>query len=362
MPPYKNQHYVPQFFFRGWTDDDRIPAFHLENETEYPPTHISNLCSEDYFYGDAESEEETQGLESLHAGVINKLRRAKDIRALTHEEVMHFCIFILYLRNRTKWKRKEMDYMVDQFTQELARSHVEAGWADEELLDAFNDWKVVDRRAFSYAMLSALTGPDLIKDLEIVLLINESDREFVFSDHPIVHDNRRYKDEMDRFLVGIQNRGLQVYCPLADDLQAILYDPACYAISYENQDARTVITDSELTVEGLNDVQMINADEYVFYRTLGQEEEMIESLDRVRDDRPDEPLAIKRHTGDHDLPTDNEVIESGTFVFDYTIHMPFMRERPYVPHQIERVPGLKEAQDAYLNEIMEEAEKHHAEK
>ncbi|WP_154020844.1 MULTISPECIES: DUF4238 domain-containing protein [unclassified Haloarcula] len=30
MPEYKNQHYVPQHFLRGWAEDEKVSVYHIE--------------------------------------------------------------------------------------------------------------------------------------------------------------------------------------------------------------------------------------------------------------------------------------------------------------------------------------------
>lgn len=362
MAEYKNQHYVPQYLLRGWTNNERVPVYNLENEQEYPPTSISNLCSEDYFYGGPDMEKSMGGLEELHAGIINKLRDGRAFNSLTDTEILHFCIFVLLQRNRTKQRKEETEELIDNIAKEYIELKVESGEVDPELpggenaLDLLEDFKITHEAPLSYPMLQALTGVDLIIDLEVAILENETNLEFVISDHPVVHDNRRFKDEMDRFLVGIQNRGLQIFIPISDEIQIMLYDPAAYFVDYSNEEERRVIVSSETTVQGLNDLQMINAFESIYYRESGQEDLFRDAQQRLSE-YINEDLTIfeRRSPEEHDFDSENEMIEFGSQLPDYSPTLPFVKQRIGVQFAIERRPNASQQQRDFVNELLENA-------
>lgn len=369
MAEYKNQHYVPKFLLRGWTDDEKVAVYNLDNQQEYPKTSISNLCSEDYFYGDSEAERGMDGLENLHAGIINKIRSSKSFDVLTRTEIQYFCIFVQLQRNRTKQKKEEMDSIADNLAKELLKLKAEAGEIDTELgdgrdaLDLLDRFRITREKPLAYPMLQALTGVDLIKDLEVAIIENQSDTPFVISDHPVVHDNRRYKNEIDRFLVGIQNRGLQIFLPLSDTLQIMLYDPAAYFVDYSNKEKRRVSTSRDKVAAGLNDLQLINAFESIYYRELGREQEFQKAQQRLSEYITKDPTVFRRMApGDHNFDTDNEIIESGFNLPDYSPFLPFVKQRVETEFAIERRPEISKQHKEYLDEILEDARKEMDEK
>jgi len=362
VPEYKNQHYVPQHLLRGWTDNERVPVYNLENRREYPPTALSNLCSEDYFYGGSEIEESMDGLENRQAEVIQKLRSSRSFNALGTMDILYFCVFVLLQRNRTKQRKQETEQFIDNLAKEYIRLKIESGEADPELpdgrnvLDLFDDFKVSRESPLSLPMLQALTSVELIIDLEVVIIENDTDTGFIVSDHPVVHDNRRFKDDFDRFLVGIQSRGLQIFIPLSDEVQVLLYDPASYSIEYSNQEERRVTTSSENVVSGLNDVQIINALENVFYRESGQEQKMVDSQERLSEFIQDASTVFQRQTPEeHDFDTDNEIIESGFQASDYSPLLPFVRQRMSAEFGTERRQNATQQHKEYFNNILEDA-------
>jgi len=361
VPEYKNQHYVPKHLLRGWTDNERLPVYNLDNQQEYPPTSLSNLCSEDYFYGGPEMEQSMDGLERRHAEIINKIRSAKSFDVLGKMDIFHFCVFVLLQRNRTKQQKRETEELMDNLAKEYLEMQIETGEVNPELsdgrsvLDVLDKYKITHERPLAYPMLHALTGVDLIIDLEVAVIVNTTDEKFVVSDHPVVHDNPRFKDQYDRFLAGIQNRGIQIFVPLSDWVQIMLYDPAAYIIDYSNKDKRRVLATSEEVVAGLNDMQMINASENIFYRTSNQEQEFIEAQQRLSE-YIDEENTVFRTQGpeEHDFDTENETIESGYRLVDYSPSLPFVTQRMNVRFTIERSPHIRQSHNEYVSKLLED--------
>ncbi|QUO48993.1 DUF4238 domain-containing protein [Halorubrum ruber] len=362
MAEYKNQHYVPKYLLRGWTDNERVPVYNIDNKQEYPPTSISNLCSEDYFYGGPEVEQSMDGLEDLHANVINKIRDERSFNTLSDSEVRFFCVFVLLQRTRTKQTKKETEQLIDNLAKEYIQLKVESGEVDPELpsgknaLDILDDYKITHESPLSYPMLQALTGIELIIDLEVAILENKTDLEFVISDHPVVHDNPRFKYEIDKYLIGTQNRGLQIFVPFSDEVQVMLYDPAAYFVEYTNQEERKVTITSETPVEGLNDVQMINAFESIYYRNSGQEERFRDAQRRLAEYINENSTTFERLAPDeHDFETQNEMIESGRPLTDYSPTLPFVKQRLETDFAIERRPAVIQRHRNFIDEILEDA-------
>jgi hypothetical protein len=84
-----------------------------------------------------------------------------------------------------------------------------------------------------------------LRDLETVVLVNESDSEFITCDDPIFLHNS-YLDVFGS--LGLRCVGLEIYCPISRDLALLFYDPNVY----------TILDNSELVELGLEDVQAVN--------------------------------------------------------------------------------------------------------
>lgn len=362
MPEYKNQHYVPQHLLRGWTDDEKVAVYNLDNQKEYPRTSISNLCSEDYFYGGPDIEKSMGGVEQRHAEIINKLRKTRSFNVLGRMDILHFCVLVLLQRNRTKQRKHETEELIDNLAKEYLELKVEAGEVDPELssgrnvLDVLNDYKITHESPLAFPMLQALTGVDLIIDLEVAIIENKSDKGFVVSDHPVIHDNLRFKNGIDRHLVGLQNRGLQIFMPISDEVLVMLYDSESYSVEYCDEEKRRVSITSEKVVSGLNDVQLISAFENIFYRERGREQEFKDAQHRLEKYIEDDTIIFERLTPEeHDFDTDNEIVESGFNLPDYSPYLPFVRLRMDTEFAIRRRPYVSKHHREYVNGILEDA-------
>lgn len=302
------------------------------------------------------------GLESRHAEIINRIRSAKSFDILDSMDILHFCVFILLQRNRTKQSKRETEDLIDNLAKEYLELQIEAGEVDPELpdgrsvLDTLDDYKITHERPLAFPMLQALTSVDLILDLEVAVIVNTTDEKFVVSDHPVVHDNPRFKGQFDRFVAGIQSRGIQIFVPLSDWVQILLYDPAAYIIDYSDEEKRRVLATSEEMVTGLNDIQMINAFENIFYRTRNQEQKFIEAQQRLSE-YIEEENTVFRTLGpeEHDFDTENEVIESGYRLADYSPDLPFVAQRVDVQFTVERNPHIRQSHDEFVSELLEDA-------
>ena len=362
MPEYKNQHYVPQHLLRGWTDNERVPVYNLDNQQEYPPTSISNLCSEDYFYGGPDVEKSMDGLEDVHAAIIDKIRSDRSFDRFDRMNILYFAVFVLLQRNRTKQQKKDTENFIDNISKEYLKLKIESGEVDPELpdgrnvLNLFDRFKVTHEAPLALPMLQALTGVDLILDLEVVIIENKSEKGFIVSDHPIVHDNRRFKDEIDEFLVGLQSRGLQIFVPISDEIQILLYDSAAYHVKYTDKQKRRVTTMSERVVTELNDVQMISASENIMYREEGQEQKFQEAQERLAEYIEAETTIFERLSPDeHKFDTENEIIQSGLRPSDYSPYLPFVKQVVDVEFAILRQPNIYRQHKNYVSEILEDA-------
>lgn len=364
MAEYKNQHYVPKHLLRGWTENERVPVYNLDNQQEYPPTQISNLCSEDYFYGGPDMEKSMDGLEDRQAIILDKLRSNRSFDNLGKMDILYFAVFVLLQRNRTKQQKKETEELIDNLSKEYLKLKVESGEVDSELpdgrnaLDLLDEFKITHESPLSLPILQALAGVDLILNLEAVIIENKSEEGFIVSDHPVVHDNRRFKNEIDKCLVGLQSRGLQIFVPISNEVQIMLYDPTSYFVDYTNKRKRRVITTSERVVIGLNDVQMISAFENIFYYEEGQEQKFRDAQQRLSEYIEEETIVFNRLSPEeHNFNTDNEIIESGIHLSDYSPYLPFIKQRLETKFTIERQPNLYRQHKDYINEILEDARK-----
>jgi hypothetical protein len=89
-----------------------------------------------------------------------------------------------------------------------------------------------------------------LSDLFPLLLVNKTNRPFVFGDSPSVFYNAFYRDVRLRGVLGFETPGLMAILPLGEKLCLLLVDAECYQI----RGAR----DNKVAVRDLNDVAALN--------------------------------------------------------------------------------------------------------
>lgn len=328
MPERKKQHYVPQLYMRNFTDNERVPCYNLDRRQEFPPTSISNLCYEDYFYDEeAEVEEATSQLEGKFASVLRDILESESLRILGDpEDDIFFYIFLTHTYVRTKMGKRKSQEMATHMASELVRITQEDDTEEDlemrekaaKMLEN-GELRVEESPVFPLQELISMFAPYQIGDLEAVLLKDASDRQFIFSDHPVILDNPGYKDRTELGTTGWQCRGLQIFCPISSELAIMLYDP----VAYDVPDSPVITVGSDV-VEDLNKFQLINALDSVFYEEEGRETEMQILHDEVEKYRLDQHSVKEQYDGDDPrFDTDNPVVGFHSRTTDFSPSLPF---------------------------------------
>lgn len=270
MPPYKNQHYVPESYLKAWATDSSVPIYHLEQERELPPQNISNICSRSYFNSEETYVEPVLGeLEDAHAEAFDALRDGTSLRALSIRERRLLLSFVFTQRQRTRLMRDEIRDSAEEYFRENIRKDVAAAGYDPteytDLEDPF--FKQTVQGVHHFMMLHGILAPIGNHELVCAVLENETDTDFITSEAPVIFANPRFKEERDMTYVGMANGGLQVYCPLSPRLCLLFYDPEVYLVNTDRSWHAALTKTAD--VRELNLLQMRTTDTFVLYETSG---------------------------------------------------------------------------------------------
>src|SRR3989344_7764098 len=189
MVEKKNQHYVPQFYCRFFSNNGKdICIFNIDNKNHFVGP-FKNQSSRDYFYVKGkELEDAFEKIEQSQRESINKLIESKSFKALSKEEYIEILRFITFQDTRTNYAKRG----ANEATQYLVRECVKPKMLqDEELTKKITKEEInsLDLTFPADHLISidvGLQSPILISDLIPILLINNTGREFLFSDHPII--------------------------------------------------------------------------------------------------------------------------------------------------------------------------------
>lgn len=304
MPEYKNQHYVPQHFLRGWADDEKLSIYHIENGVIPKETSIRNVCSEDYLYGNpTHVEEELSKLEGLHQKPLESLRNGGHLSDLTFQERVLLLSFITTQRTRSRSTRKSIDEG-DELLREGIRDDLISNSYDDliewtsELTPEEKEDTLVDATTLGIHLemiVLGIFGHHTLGDLEPVMLRNAANEEFVISDTPIITDNPLFKS--DRVVTGFAEPGLQLYCPIDPKRVLLLYDSAAYDIKSNSRGQ--VLLKSQKVVDEVNLLQFHTADNVVLHNSCSEEylDQLASQMDEFR----------RRDRIIHELEVDGEI-------------------------------------------------------
>src|SRR3989344_3567339 len=102
MPEKKNQHYVPQFYFRFFSNNGKDICIFNINKKEHFVGPFKNQSSKDYFYWKGrELEDAFEEIEQSQRESLKKLIESKSFKILSNREYIEILRFITFQNTRT---------------------------------------------------------------------------------------------------------------------------------------------------------------------------------------------------------------------------------------------------------------------
>lgn len=274
----KKQHYVPQFFLRQFSwNDKHLYAYNVKTKKSYCVS-ISDVCKGKYFYSDdPEDEKNLAAIESEQAVILKKLSETKDVRSIDNfKELFYFQLFLTLQISRTKEAKESMErwfesQMKNYYVPLMKQSQIFKDVPEDYLNDLHK--KVKWLGGFDMKMLSGFYGPIMISDLRPFFLLNQTKKNFICSDTPVVRNN--YIKNGELCMMGYQSTGLQIICPLNKKTALLLVDYNTYKINYHDNQFIDITNDSD--IDEINRLQVVNCSNLVFY-SENNDESYVSSL------------------------------------------------------------------------------------
>lgn len=241
----QNQHYVPQYYFRFFSEDENsIYMLLRKNGKLIYPTAIDTQSSKNNFYGSTETEAEITSFDTKYAKnhhSILEVLKTESVDELSSEHINTLIENILFQRERTLTYRSN-ETPVQSFYKDFFQPQIDdlanydSGHSQEatdavrqvleQVLSSFSDPKKMQ-----YLNLMGVPDKvDEVSDLRLIILKNTTGRPFIFSDSPVSFTNIALSDYKCSKLGNI-NLGLMIFFPLSPSLLAFLYDPEAYEIT-----------------------------------------------------------------------------------------------------------------------------------
>ncbi|MFD1564422.1 DUF4238 domain-containing protein [Haloarchaeobius amylolyticus] len=357
MSEYVKQHYVPQFYFRNFANDERVCTYNLGNEESYQPTPIKNICYENNFYGSKKLEKDLSKLESELASIIHDIVDSKSLKPIEGDQEARYLLdfFISHTHGRTKAAKIESEDFSQEFLEMAAEFGVRSGKLEDKHLEMVKDGEIkLEGPHHANRQFVSSYGPLHFLNMNRILIYNATNKDFITSDHPIVLDNPRFKNEISVGTTGYASRGLQIFCPLSPNACLFLFDPIVYGIE-SNSKYTTIVKDTN-TVEDINKLQLINCLENTYFREEADGEWIDKLYQDVKNERSDETVNRKQQKMyDEERGEEREFVITHQTEFKFTPNLPFVTQKPLVPFSPVRDEQLVKNIRKIKQEDLEEA-------
>lgn len=257
MADDKNQHFVPQFYQKSFSDDGKnISLLVVDTEKTIEQAPIKRQSSDNYFYSeDISIEKELGKVERLMATLLKKLSEGNF--KLDDRELSVLYTFVCLQSLRTEAPAAELQNMAEQFAKEYANfiTHDES----------FSNNLVVK---IPHPPLKSLEHlDDMIQcclDLKWKFLIIKSDeKNFITSDNPVSYYNT-FLEKRGQYKCGYGLVGTLLFLPLSPKLGVILYDSQIYKVGSAKVGGSVVLSNSD--VDNFNLLTAANANKVIYYK------------------------------------------------------------------------------------------------
>lgn len=256
MAKKANQHYVPQFYFRYFSDDGKsICVLNRSNGKTIERAPIKGQASKKYYYGKDDIETTISEIENHFSYVLREVKKTNTFEGYRLEYYAVFLQNIMFQRSRTISARQKSKAMQDKLLQQYTECSINSDDSlDESKKEAFRSIaQVLEANPQQYqqvGMSVALNSAKSLNDLLPVILHNKTNRPFIFGDAPVILTNPFLKQVTFRGVLGLQSPGLIVLYPLSPSHCVMLIDRNIYKIKK--------LRGNTLSVRSLQDISMIN--------------------------------------------------------------------------------------------------------
>jgi hypothetical protein len=272
MAAQANQHFVPQFYFRMFTGNERRVHLLLKKDHRIVlHAAIKGQCARHRFYP-AEIERQFSDLEDQHSRALRLWRDlawSPPVR-LEPEHLAGLLEAVLFQRARTQLELEKTAPAHEALMLEMVKEHVRRSPKIENrnlLLQHLERGDITikgnPQRLAAMAISSAMQSALLISDLDVHVLRNRTDYPFLFGGSPVVFYNTLYRNVTDRGVLGFQTPGLQIFFPLDSRTVIMLLDAQAYGGRY--RDSLTVDVNSRCDVSQMNALQLHHSHQAIYF-------------------------------------------------------------------------------------------------
>lgn len=261
MAEKAKQHYVPKFYLKHFAKEKKFFIYNSKNHTIYNNVPFADQCYKKNFYGkDKIYETDLNKLETnWETAIDNTIKNSCIINKANEELLKQFCCFqyfrtekaFLHTRNSFFDMARQMFPILLQYTGIDASEQQINSYAYKysRHMESIEDTtkRQIDMAKTYYKKLD---------NLQILILENKTDLEFITSDNPIIMGNE-FQNECG---LGVDCIGIYFLFPISSQIYICLFDNKIYSTI---KDKNKIVVNQNI-VEKLNILQYQNALENIF--------------------------------------------------------------------------------------------------
>lgn len=359
-----NQHYVPQFYFRHFSEDGRtIGTILLDDGQLIPHAPIKGQCSRRNFYGSKELEAIFSHMEGEHCHSIRAaldIANNADAEFFTPAELMGLFQAIVFQRSRTALEIEKHAPAMETFALESFKHYLMCKEGIENRDEMIRQIDIGNVRVteppqatIARQIANCIDASILITDLKLLLLRNRTDFPFIFGDAPVVFYNNYCRNVKNRGVLGLQCPGLQIFFPLNSTTCLLLLDADKYGGPHDGFIHHDVYQRSD--VSQINALQLHHALNTAYFGCLAEQKYVHDLWNTHR-------ATITRPTGECRVGVDflvdgkkpeGELMQLMENQVNFELNLSFIECDPIAEHEYVFRPRSPELRDEYKSRMNE---------
>lgn len=353
MSNNKNHHFVPQYYFRNFIQEKNSQKRTINMLIKKDGNLIKNVsikdqASKNNFCLNQNVEKIYSNIERTHCNLLNIINNIDSIEYYKKEYNSLILIFqatlFQYLRtlgmlNRIKSISEE--YIKENIKQiiknstEITNIIQEEDFTKENLIENLEinfPNKYFNLYLNSEVIPQTFIFQEVIKDLKIYILNNKTDKEFIFSDNPVIFYNLAFYDIEKNSMTAMQSPGLMIFFPISSKKCILLLDEEKYTGSLIKNYFFDI--QNEIDINIINKLQIHNSTNSIYFSDIKNEE-------YIRNLYIEEKNELKFFT--KDVRVDGDKIISIPEKINYKINLSFL----YPKNKINNFPLKYRNKDLY---------------
>jgi hypothetical protein len=274
----KNNHYVPRTYLRRFAPANgrQIGLYNISSHLLIEKAPIKSQCSRDYFYSKNPAYEERFAVvEAIQEKLLDEVLRSKVLPLKGSRDMTDLESGMMFQAGRTAASVAHANHMANQFGKAMLNHSLQRE-GKQELLEFLPSVTITVTNAVFDSIRQHLQMQPLIADLDCSLFLNETEEDFLTSDHPVVLCNGLPASFSKERTVGFASRGLVILYPISPRALIIWTDTEAYKIA-TGGDATCLIKNLREIID-LNLSQFANADENVYFANVGRVRRTIDAF------------------------------------------------------------------------------------